>query len=409
MSAKNNKIIYFADFFAGVGGFHHAIKNVSRNKNIKFECKTVSEIDNSAKKIYASKFNFDINSIKDINDIDPKKDMKDVELVFCGFPCQTFSTAGNRKGFADEMKGMLIFKVLDIIKNSNVKVILLENVKYLISHDKGITYKVIIDEFRKIGFKTTKQPLIISPTDLGIPQNRERVFIPLIHESIEKNEYLKDAEKPKSSKLINAKSILEKKVDDKYYLSEEKQNILIAWEEFVEHFRKEKKRTPVIWLDELLNNKYITKSNSTEKEWYKKYMSSMNKFYKENKVFIDQWENKYSPLKWKLRRDKKLEWQAGLEVAFKDAFLQERQSGLRFRRPNSFPTLVATVQTPIIYDKKGWRYLTPKEASKLQNLPEHSNKLCNEFQLYKQYGNSVNVKVVEWVIENYLWKYLEAL
>lgn len=411
MAIKREKNIYFADFFAGIGGFHHAIKNVSKSSGINFICKVVSEIDLNAKKVYSQKFRFDINLIKDINDIIPHEDMNGISLIFCGFPCQTFSNAGKRKGFDDKKRGSLIFKVIEIVKNSNAKVILLENVKHLISHNGGKTYNEIINNFKKIGYKTTEKPVLVSPTDLGLPQNRERVFIPLIHESLESRHYIDYIEKPKMEIKNNIlEKIIEKNVDKKFFLPKEKQDILHAWEEFVSYFLEKKIKIPVIWLDELLNKKYISKSTSKSKDWYIKYMNSMKTFYLNNKEFIDYWNKKYKPLSWKLRRDKKLEWHAGFETNFRSSFLQERQSGLRFRKPNIFPTLVATVQTPIIYDECGWRYLTPKEVSKLQDFPETDDIItCNDFQLYKQYGNSVNIKVVEWIINNYLIKYLEKL
>ena len=143
--------------------------------------------------------------------------------------------------------------------------------------------------------------------------------------------------------------------------------------------------------------------------WYKKYVDKMKLFYSENKDFIDEWFKKNNINNWKNKKIKKIEWQAG-NISFKKTYLQIRQSGLRFKKNNLFPTLVATVQTPLIYTKKnGWRYLTKNEVRKLQNFPKNHKIDENNFQAFKQFGNAVNVYVTAYVIYSYLKPFIEEV
>lgn len=188
--------------------------------------------------------------------------------------------------------------------------------------------------------------------------------------------------------------------------SAETQEALVAWEKFVNFFQKNNISMPVIYLDEMLLKK-IDKKKYNEYTWYKNYVDKMKEFYKENKVFIDDWKKEFQPLKWKNKRNRKLEWQAG-NLSFRESYLQIRQSGLRFRNNNLFPTLVASVQTPLVFKNK-WRYLTTNEARQLQNFPQHHIIHNNEHQAYKQFGNAVNVYVTAFVIMSYLGIFLEGL
>ncbi|MDE6894419.1 MAG: DNA (cytosine-5-)-methyltransferase, partial [Malacoplasma sp.] len=153
---SESKKIYFGDFFAGIGGFHYAFNNVIernfRNK-IKPTCVYVSEIDKFAKEIYSRNFQFDISKIFNIHEFQENENKK-LDIIFCGFPCQSFSSAGNKKGFEDETRGTLIFKMIEIIKKTKPKIVLLENVKHLVNHDNKKTFNKIIEEFKNLNYIT---------------------------------------------------------------------------------------------------------------------------------------------------------------------------------------------------------------------------------------------------------------
>ena len=131
--------------FSGIGGFELGIKNSKLKSEVVFS----SEIDKYATASYLSNFN-DNNLNGDITKID-EKDIPDHDLLVGGFPCQAFSIAGKQKGFNDA-RGTLFFDVARILKEKKPKYFLLENVKNLVAHDDGNTFKTIIRILNEIGY-----------------------------------------------------------------------------------------------------------------------------------------------------------------------------------------------------------------------------------------------------------------
>lgn len=413
------KKIKFVDLFAGIGGFHKALEKTAAINNHEIECVFVSEIDKESIKTYSGNFNIDKEKIINIRDIDDEcSQVPDHDFLFAGFPCQTFSNAGNKKGFLDEIRGTLFFDIAKILTIKKPKYILLENVKHLVNHDGGKTWKIIIEKLIDIGYKVPdiNNPLVLSPHQFGIPQDRKRVFIPgyFVGKEIAKKESLVldfsqhndtsnklDYDNPFLSKKYIWDNFLDKNVSDNYYLKNDcyLTKVFNAWNEFLKKVKRIPGRTlPVIWASEFGKN-YDT---SGFPSWRKKYIEDMRDLYKNNKVFIDLWIKKHDVLSWK-KREQKFEWQAGKDMNdIHDSFIQLRQSGIRCKRPIKFPTLVAMVQIPIVFEKgvNKWRHLTPKEVGKLQSYPpEYKTYIeidgnCNDFYAYKQFGNSVNVDVV---------------
>ena len=165
------KIINYIDLCSGIGGFRVALESFQKNNtNIKFNCILSADIKNDAIKTYNLNFNENNKKINilEINEIDS------FDLLCAGFPCQPFSTAGNKKGFDDD-RGGIIFKIIDICKKYKPKIVILENVSNLIILEKGKPLKRICEEFNNIGYYVSYKKL--NATDFGVPQNRERVFI----------------------------------------------------------------------------------------------------------------------------------------------------------------------------------------------------------------------------------------
>lgn len=164
-----NYTFKFIDLFAGIGGFRLAMQNVGG------KCIFTSEWEISAKKTYRE--NFGEIPFGDITEERVKNYIPDEFDVLCaGFPCQAFSIAGNQKGFADT-RGTLFFDIEQIVSKHRPKVVFLENVKNLVSHDKGNTFKTIISILEeKLGYKVYTK-ILNSMTHANIPQNRERIFI----------------------------------------------------------------------------------------------------------------------------------------------------------------------------------------------------------------------------------------
>ena len=137
-------------------------------------------------------------------------------------------------------------------------------------------------------------------------------------------------------------------------------------------------------------------------DWKQRFIERNRKLYLDNKEKIDKWYKKYSKYLTK-KVYRKFEWNCGPKyTSFKNCIIQFRQSGLRIKKSDTFPSLVAIVNTPIIWDKnaKHFRYVTPKESAKLQSFNPDYNFCDSDVVTYRQLGNSVNVKLVNMFAES---------
>lgn len=162
---KEVKSMKFIDLFAGIGGFHIALKNAGN------ECVFASEIDKFCQQVYFD--NFGMIPEGDITKIDAKE-IPDFDILAAGFPCQPFSYAGRLEGFEDKTRGTLFFDVLRIIKEKKPKMFLLENVKGLKSHKQGETLNTILSCLEEAGYYI--HWTILDSHDFGVPQKRERWY-----------------------------------------------------------------------------------------------------------------------------------------------------------------------------------------------------------------------------------------
>ena len=158
----------FIDLFAGIGGFRMAFQNLGG------ECVFSSEWDEKAQQTYYE--NYGDIPFGDITKQEIKNAIPDNFDVLCaGFPCQAFSLAGKKRGFA-ETRGTLFFDVAEILRTRQPKVVFLENVKGLAIHDKGKTLEVILNTLAEVGY-TVPSPQIVNAMYFGVPQHRERIYI----------------------------------------------------------------------------------------------------------------------------------------------------------------------------------------------------------------------------------------
>lgn len=167
--SKSKIAFKFIDLFAGVGGFRLALQNVGG------KCVYSSEFEQNAKFTYAN--NFGKVPFGDIT-LDKTKAYipQNFDILCGGFPCQAFSIAGHRKGFSDT-RGTLFFDIQQIVAKHRPKVIFLENVKNLLTHDKGNTFKIILETLEEnLGYKVFYK-VLNTVTHANVPQNRERIFI----------------------------------------------------------------------------------------------------------------------------------------------------------------------------------------------------------------------------------------
>ena len=138
----------------------------------KFTCVGMSEFDKYSSQVLRHRFP-DIKNYGDATKINPE-DLPDFDMLCGGFPCQAFSIAGKRKGFKD-IRGTMFFEVARILKVKRPKIVLLENVKGLLNHAKGETFRVILQTLDELGYEI--QWMVLNSKFFGVPQNRERIFI----------------------------------------------------------------------------------------------------------------------------------------------------------------------------------------------------------------------------------------
>ena len=195
----------FIDLFAGIGGIRLPYQE------LKGECVFSSEIDKYAKMTYQSYY--DDVPHGDIHTITPCE-IPDFDILLAGFPCQPFSQAGHKQGFNDT-RGTMFFQIEKIIRCKMPKAFLLENVKGLKGHDKGRTFKIIIETLESIGY--TVKSKVLAAKDFNLPQNRQRIYIAgfLNPEHASKFEFPTPIEK-----TIKLGDVLEPKVDPKYTISD---------------------------------------------------------------------------------------------------------------------------------------------------------------------------------------------
>lgn len=201
----------YIDLFAGVGGFHFAMEGLA-------DCVLVSEWDKYARQTYVANWGqyLEDNSVPfegDITAVDYTA-MPDFDILCGGFPCQPFSIAGAQQGFLHKTQGTLFFNLVSIIKEKSPRVVFLENVKNLASHDKGNTLKVILESLEDLGYSVVHR-VLNGKSHGNVPQNRERIFIIAFKEK----EVLDRFEWPEAIPLtVSLQDCLEQgKVADKYY------------------------------------------------------------------------------------------------------------------------------------------------------------------------------------------------
>lgn len=158
--------IRYADLFCGIGAFHQAFK-----RDPSFKCVFASDIDEGARRVYER--NHGVRPEGDIRKVDAES-FPDVDLICAGIPCQSFSIAGSKKGFGDQ-NGNLFWEVARILERKMPRMVIVENVKNLMSHDGGNTYDTMKSALNDLGYRVFAK--VLDSSHYGSPQCRQRVFI----------------------------------------------------------------------------------------------------------------------------------------------------------------------------------------------------------------------------------------
>lgn len=354
-------MIKVGTFFSGVGSPEQALVNLGIEHEIEFAC----DIDKYARQTYLK--NFDCkNMYDDITSLN-MKDLSPVDLLVFGFPCQAFSMAGKRGGF-DDTRGTLFYDALRYLKEHRPRYFIAENVKGLISHDSGKTFRTILDSlaktenyqyqispFENLGYHIHYK--VLNTKDFGIPQNRERIFIVGIRD-VEDNNF----RFPKPFHLENKlKDVLENEVYEKYFLSENA----------VEKIKETDKKN---FTNDLISHSLHPRSSTTGKGG----TGHLSK--QDGTSYCLDTGNAQA-----------IEWVADYR----------NDEVLKIRKDFIAPCLAARKHSatdltsmPPIIKKSRIRRLTPIECERLQGFPDNHTKGVSDTQRYKQMGNSITVNVM---------------
>ncbi len=203
-----------ASFFAGVGGIELGFKQAG------FETVYANEFDPFAAETYKLNFPDAQFDPRDIHQVQPEE-IPDFDILLAGFPCQAFSVAGYRKGFEDEKgRGNLFFELVRIMKIKKPRIAFFENVKNLVGHDNGNTFRVICDALDALGYTHTEQ--VLNADQYGnVPQNRERIYIVAFRQEEDKKNFEMPLPVPLSNTIRDVIDF-ENSVPEKYYYKKEK-------------------------------------------------------------------------------------------------------------------------------------------------------------------------------------------
>ena len=375
----------FIDLFCGIGGFHQAMLKLDPTANCVFAC----DIDENCRQVYQQNYGIypdgDITKI-DIDQIPP------FDILCGGFPCQSFSKAGNQAGF-DDKRGQLFFNICKIAEKHNPKYMILENVRNLSTHDDGNTWKVIYENINNLGYYTYEIPVILNVLHFNVPQNRERVIImckkkelghlpplPYIHSS------------PKTTLTASVSEIIDS--GHQSALDGKMKVVSRVWDNFIKLLTSANIKMPKfpIWTD------WWDNDLNSDVDFYAKYKNWIDKnreFYEENRIVLDGWLIESRQCAEWMGAVRKFEWQAGdlddTNNGMNKILWTARGSGIRIKRPDYIPTLVAMSMIPVYGPEN--RKLSPRELLRLQSFPDTFN--FDEKTILKQVGNAVNAKMIE--------------
>lgn len=362
-----NAKIRIATMFSGIGAIEYAFKRLKLQTEIVF----ASDIDKFAKQSYFANYEIEEKNWYDnVQDIKGKKYKGKIDLLVGGSPCQSFSMIGKRRGFEDT-RGTLFYDFARVVKESQPKVFIFENVKGLINHDKGNTFETIKATFDELGYKYFYQ--VLNAKNYGVPQHRDRIFVIGFKDNSVNFEF------PKPIKLeYKMQDFLEDYTDSKYYLKEK-------GVKFVTSSKNRKKRYTQINGDIAICQKANQQFN-----WHGDFVfeSKENPEFNELIFDVNEVEEKY----YLLEKTKKYVLTEGTKN-----FKTSIKTDLEVARPllqTMHKMHRAGVDNYVTHNKGRIRKLTPKECLRLMGFRDDFKQVVSDTQMYRQAGNSIVVDVL---------------
>lgn len=439
----------FSDLFAGIGGFHAALHAAGGTWAF------ASEIDPDAAAVYdhnwlrplresGAPLPPGVKSFGVSGDIvaltDPEVRVPHADVLAAGFPCQPFSKSGYQRGM-DETRGTLFWNIAKILEDPDRRpsVVLLENVRNLAGpRHRDTTFKTIVRSLRELGYRTASEPAVFSPHLLprhlgGRPQVRERVFILAHYVGVEaatdRANFDDPIVSPRSLDIDWRKDqwdlkqdlplLPDDEVDARYELDGAEVKMIQTWDRILTLVAERlgsDERLPgfPIWADEWRPLEAASDmidvaavKGTPFPAWKKNFLLKNAEFYDRHREVLDEFRMELDAFPPSRR---KFEWQAGPHRPLAETIMHFRPSGIRAKRPDYVPALVAITQTSIMGDR---RRLTPRETARLQGLPDSFEFLKTVAGVaepvvqkdpasYKQMGNGVNVGAAYFVFREYV-------
>ena len=365
--SKPNATINVATLFSGIGAIEYSLKRLKLKTNVVF----AGDIDKFCKESYTANYNLNEKDWHDdVSKFSAKKYKYKVDLLVGGSPCQSFSMVGKRLGLEDT-RGTLFYDFARIVDESKPKVFIFENVKGLLNHDKGNTWKVIQNVFADLGYDIHSQ--ILNSRDFGIPQNRERIFVVGFRKK-------QDFIFPEPIELQSTmQDFLEDSIDSKYYLNEK-------GVKFVSSTKNIKKRFTQINGEVALCQKRNQQSN-----WHGDFVFEGVEEFQDYDEFV--FDVKPIDEKYYLS-DKVAKYVLSPGTKNFHAAPETDLPVARALLSTMHKMHRAGVDNYITYKKGKIRKLTPRECFRLMGFRDDFKIVVSNNQAYRQAGNSIVVDVL---------------